>query len=83
MVRDEEDVKKKTAQIPGSGFRRIKKNGLIESKCPFTKEHEKNCSLVLLTLHLCVILRPLILVFVCVLNVKFSGVLDLSLDNRG
>lgn len=25
MAPDEEDVKKKTAQIPGSGFRRIKK----------------------------------------------------------
>lgn len=25
VARDEEDVKKKTAQIPGSGFRRIKK----------------------------------------------------------
>lgn len=44
MARDEEDVKKKTASIPGSGFRRIKKKrktGLIESKCPFAVEHEE------------------------------------------
>lgn len=42
MVPDEEDVKKKTAEIPGSSVRRIKKKtGIIESKCPLAKEHEK------------------------------------------
>lgn len=53
MVPDEEDVKKKTdSRIE---FQESEKETvIIESKCPFTKEHEEGCGLVLLTLHLCV-----------------------------
>lgn len=65
MVPDEEDVKKKTdSRIEFQ--ENEKETVIIESKCPFTKEHEEGCGLVLLTLHLCVSFWGLRFWFLCV-----------------
>lgn len=56
----------------------IKETGIIESKCPFTKEHEQGCGLVLLTLHLRVSLWGLRFWFLCVFSVLGSLVCWMS-----
>lgn len=78
VARDEEDVKKKTARIPGSGFRRIKKKKKYWINWKQMSFYQRTWGRLWPgSAHVtppCVTLRPQIWVFVCALNAKFTCV---------